>query len=69
MADFSKYENKQWFIELKKNRSDFYNVKNIIESAKEKYERNNRVYEWITGSGLAIIFSLGIGDILGLTAK
>ena len=36
--DFKKYTNKKWFIELKKNRTQFNNIDNLIESAKAKYE-------------------------------
>lgn len=64
MTDFTKYENKEWFKELKISRSEYFKVDNIIESAKTKYEKSNHVYEWVTGSGLAILFSLNMGNVL-----
>lgn len=64
MVEFDKYEGKEWFKQLKENRKEFTNVDNMIESAKTKYERTNHTYEWVTGTALAIIFSLSIADVL-----
>jgi hypothetical protein len=62
--DFKEYEEKAWFKELIDCGNEYSNISNMIESAKEKYGRANHIYEWITGVGLGLILSLGIGDII-----
>ena len=54
----------KWFLDLEKTRKEFNNIGNCIEVFKFKYERENHIYEWVIGVSLALLFSLGIADVL-----
>lgn len=62
MTEFNPFEPK-WFRELKKNREDFSDVNNMIESAKFKFDRDFNTPKWIIGIGFAILFSAGISNL------
>lgn len=63
--DFSKYEDKKWFVELKKNVDDYNDKNNAIESAKFGYERDIKMPQWVLGIGITLLLvSKGIVDNL-----
>ncbi len=63
--NFSKWEKQEWFIQLKKNVSEFHNKENAVESAKFGFDRDIKIPEWILGIGISLlIFSKIIIDNL-----
>jgi hypothetical protein len=48
MSEFVPFD-PRWFKELKKNREDFYEVNNMIESAKFKFDREFNTPKWLVG--------------------
>jgi hypothetical protein len=57
--EFAPFEPK-WFKELKETRKDFFDVGNIIESAKFKYDRDFNTPKWLIATGSGILFSAGV---------
>ena len=62
MKEFSPFEPKQ-YRELKENRKDFYDVENMIESAKFKYNLELNTPKWLMATGLGFLFSAGISNL------
>ncbi len=58
MVEFAPFDPK-WYRDLKESRKDFYDVSNIIESAKFKYDRELNMPKWIIGIGITAFLGAG----------
>lgn len=54
----------KWFKDLKENRKEFKNVRNMVDSLKLKYDRWNHLTEWVLGIAIALFLSVSINNLL-----
>lgn len=64
--NWSKINNKKWFIRFKKNELNIYNPINRIELGKFCYEKDNSLSMWIIGIGLAMFASVNLSGVVAL---